>query len=292
MQLKGTYPAIITPFTDKNEVDEEGLRNNIDFLIKNNVSGIVPNGTTGESATLSHEEHKRVTEIAIDAADGRVPVIAGSGSNSTKEAIELTEHAEKAGADCAMIITPYYNKPTNKGLIKHYKTLAKETSLPILMYNVPSRTGTNMEPSVISQLSQIDNIIGVKEASGDINQVSRIIEETPPDFNVLSGDDSLTFPIMALGGNGVVSVAGNIVPDLISKMVKHLNQEEMEEARKLHYELSPLFRALFYETNPIPVKTAARMMDLSAEGFRKPMAELTEENKKELRKVLEDLDLL
>ncbi|PTD94564.1 4-hydroxy-tetrahydrodipicolinate synthase [archaeon SCG-AAA382B04] len=292
MKLEGVFPAIITPFKENQELDEEGLRNNIDFLIKNNVSGIVPNGTTGESATLSYEEHKRVTEVVVDHVDNRVPVVAGTGSNSTREAIELTKHAEEAGVDCAMVITPYYNKPTDRGLIKHYKKIADSTELPILMYNVPSRTGTNMEPHVISELSKVSNIIGVKEASGDINQVSRILEETLDDFNVLSGDDGLTFELMSLGGNGVVSVAANIAPGLVSEMVSYLNNGELEKARNLHYNLSPLFRDLFLETNPIPVKTAARMLDLPSGPFRSPMADMSKENRKKLKETLKKVGFL
>lgn len=292
MKLKGVYPAILTPFTQNQEVDEEGLRKNIDYLIENNVSGIVPNGSTGESATLSHKEHKKVTEIAVDAADDRVPVIAGTGSNSTKEAIELTKHAEEAKADCAMIITPYYNKPTDKGLIKHYQKIADSTDLPILLYNVPSRTGTNMEPHLVKKLSNIDNVTGVKEASGDINQVSEIIEKAPDDFDVLSGDDSLTFPITSLGGKGVVSVAGNIAPGLMAEMVDYLNKNKIKKARKMHYKLSPLFRDLFLETNPIPVKTAANMLDLPSGSLRSPMSEMEEKNRKKLRNTLKEVGLL
>ncbi len=292
MKLKGVYPAIITPFTEEKEINENGLKDNLDFYIENGVSGVVPNGTTGESATLSHKEHKRVTEITVNHVNGRVPVIAGTGSNSTREAIELTQHAEKVGADVAMIITPYYNKPTDKGLKKHYKKIAKKTELPILMYNVPSRTGTNMGPNVVSELSQVENIIGVKEASGDIDQVSRIIEKTPDNFYVLSGDDKLTLPIISLGGNGVVSVAGNIAPAQMSEMVSYANKNKLTEARELHYKLSPLFRALFLETNPIPVKTAADILGLEAGPFRLPMADISQENKQKLKNVLEKVGLL
>ncbi|OKY77597.1 MAG: Dihydrodipicolinate synthase, DapA [Candidatus Methanohalarchaeum thermophilum] len=292
MELKGVFPAIITPFTEDNEIDEEGLRRNIRYLLDNGVTGVVPCGTTGESATLSYEEHDKVIDIAIDTTKKDEPVIAGTGSNSTRETIDLTGYAEDVGADVAMIITPYYNKPNDEGLIDHYKTVAATTELPILVYNVPSRTGTNLKPEVIAELSKIENIIGVKEASGDVSQVSDIIAKTPDDFNILSGNDGQTLPIMSLGGRGTVSVAANIAPSLVSKMVQKMQDNKLREARDLHYKLSPLFHAIFLETNPIPVKTALNMMDRPSGPLRSPLGSLSEENRNKLKKVLIELELI
>ncbi|MDI6640409.1 MAG: 4-hydroxy-tetrahydrodipicolinate synthase, partial [Methanocellales archaeon] len=227
--FEGVFPALVTPFTKDDKVDEDGLRSNIAFVIENGVSGIVPAGCTGEAATLSHQEQKNIIDIAIDTSS--VPVIAGTGSNNTKEAIELTKYAADAGADAAMLITPYYNKPTNAGLIKHYKTVAETCDIPIILYNVPSRTGKNMTADVVAELAKVENIIGIKEASGDITQVSKIIELTrEQDFIVLSGDDSLTLPILALGGKGVVSVAANIIPRQVSDMVSAFLDGKLDRA--------------------------------------------------------------
>ncbi|UOY09656.1 4-hydroxy-tetrahydrodipicolinate synthase [Methanonatronarchaeum sp. AMET6-2] len=291
MELEGVYPALITPFDREDNVDEKGFKENIDYMIRNGVSGIVPCGTTGESATLSYEEHKRVIELAVKASDGRVPVMAGTGSNSTREAIELTGYAEDVGVDIAMVITPYYNKPTAAGLIKHYREIASTVNIPIVIYNVPSRTGTNIKPETVATLSREENIIGIKEASGDINQVSRVINKTTENFTVMSGDDSMTLPIIALGGKGVVSVAANLAPERVSMMVEAALNNNMGRARKLHHELMPLFDTLFIETNPIPVKTGANMIGLAAGKLRSPMAEMENGNKQKLKNVLQDLDL-
>ncbi|MDI6860081.1 MAG: 4-hydroxy-tetrahydrodipicolinate synthase [Methanocellales archaeon] len=289
--FEGVFPALVTPFTKDDKVDEDGLRSNIAFVIENGVSGIVPAGCTGEAATLSHQEQKNIIDIAIDASS--VPVIAGTGSNNTKEAIELTKYAADAGADAAMLITPYYNKPTDAGLIKHYKTVAETCDIPIILYNVPSRTGKNMTADVVAELAKVENIIGIKEASGDITQVSKIIELTrEQDFIVLSGDDSLTLPILALGGKGVVSVAANIIPRQVSDMVSAFLDGKLDRARELHHILSPLFRALFLETNPIPVKTAMGWLGLATGGLRLPLSPLSEENATKLRSVLESLVML
>ncbi|HIH37053.1 MAG TPA: 4-hydroxy-tetrahydrodipicolinate synthase [Methanocellales archaeon] len=289
--FEGVFPALITPFTKDDKVDEDGLRSNINFVIENGVSGIVPAGCTGEAATLSHQEQKKVIDVAIDVAS--VPVIPGTGSNNTKEAIELTKYASDAGADAAMLITPYYNKPTDAGLIMHYKAVAEKCDIPIILYNVPSRTGKNMSSDVVAELAKVENIVGIKEASGDINQVSRIIELTRDlDFTVLSGDDSLTLPIMALGGKGVVSVAANIIPRQTSDMVIAFLDGRLDRARELHYILSPLFRALFLETNPIPIKTAMGWRGLAAGKLRPPLYTLSEKNATKLRSVLESLVIL
>ena len=289
--FEGVFPALITPFTKDDKVDEDGLRSNINFFIENGVSGIVPAGCTGEAATLSHQEQKMVIDVSIDASS--VPVIAGTGSNNTKEAIELTKYATDAGADAAMLITPYYNKPTDAGLIMHYKTIAEKCDIPIILYNVPSRTGKNMSADVVAELAKVENILGIKEASGDINQVSKIIELTSEtDFTVISGDDSLTLPIMALGGMGVISVAANIIPRQVSDMVIAFLDGRLNRARELHHILSPLFRALFLETNPIPVKTAMGWRGLAAGGLRLPLSPLSEDNATKLRSVLESLVIL
>ena len=289
--FEGVFPALITPFTKDDKVDEDGLRSNINFAVENGVSGIVPAGCTGEAATLSHQEQKRVIDVSIDASS--VPVIAGTGSNNTKEAIELTKYAKDAGADAAMLITPYYNKPTDEGLIMHYKTVAEKCDIPIILYNVPSRTGKNMIADVVAELAEVENIIGIKEASGDINQVSKIIELTSEmDFIVISGDDSLTLPIMALGGKGVISVAANIIPRQVSDMVMAFLDGKLDRARELHHILSPLFRALFLETNPIPVKTAMGWRGLAAGGLRLPLSPLSEDNATKLRSVLKSLVIL
>lgn len=289
--IRGVLPALITPFTKDNKVDEEGLKQNIRFLIENGVSGIVPCGTTGESATLSIEEHEKVIEIAVDCST--VPVVAGTGSNNTTEALELTRSARDAGADAALLITPYYNKPNDRGMLAHFKKIANEVDIPIILYNVPSRTGVNLKPEVVAELAKECNIIGVKEASGNLDQVTKILELTQDDdFVVLSGDDGLTLPIMALGGAGVISVVANIAPKLMVSLVEASGKGNMEEARKLHLKLAPLIRAVFLETNPIPIKRAVELMGLPAGGLRLPLAGMSDDNERKLKTALNDLHLL
>jgi 4-hydroxy-tetrahydrodipicolinate synthase len=289
--IRGVLPAIITPFTKDNKVDKEGLRQNIEFLIKNGVSGIVPCGTTGESATLSIEEHEKVIEIAIDCST--VPVVAGTGSNNTTEALELTRSAMDAGADAALLITPYYNKPNDRGMLAHFKKIANEVDIPIILYNVPSRTGVNLKPEVVAELAKEGNIIGVKEASGNLDQVTRILEMTrDEDFEVISGDDGLTLPIMALGGAGVISVVANVAPKLMVSMVEAFRKGNMEEARRLHLLLAPLTRAVFLETNPIPIKKAVELIGFPAGDLRLPLASMSDENEQKLKAALKDLNLL
>jgi len=258
--FEGVLPAIITPFKRNSalEIDLEGLRSNIEFLLDQGIHGIVPCGSTGESATLSFEEHEQVVEVTIDTVNGKVPVLAGTGSNNTAEAVRLTEASKDLGADGALIISPYYNKPNRSGLIKHYTKLA-DIDIPVVMYNVPGRTGQNLPPDLVIELARHPNIVGIKEASGDVSQVSRIIEGTlDEDFMVLSGDDNLTLPILCLGGSGVISVAANVEPARMVSMFDHFCEGELEEALERHYELSPLFRAMFIDTNPIPVKKSRR----------------------------------
>ncbi|MFW6055373.1 MAG: 4-hydroxy-tetrahydrodipicolinate synthase [Thermodesulfobacteriota bacterium] len=292
MELKGAFTALITPFRN-NEIDEEALREHIEHQIKAGIDGLVPCGTTGESATMTHEEHKRTIGISIDQAGGRVPVLAGTGSNNTREAVELTGFARQAGADGALLITPYYNKPTQAGVVAHFKTVARETSLPLVVYNVPGRTGTNVLPETMARMArEIPEVIGVKEASGDINQISKVLEYCGPDFSVLAGDDFVILPLMALGGKGVVSVVSNLLPGEVAGLCAACAGQDMSGARKLHFELAPLCRAMFLETNPIPVKTALAMINRSELEFRLPLVEMHPENKSRLQEVLSGLSLL
>ncbi len=286
--FEGVLPAIITPFKEDGELDEEGLRGNIEFFGEAGVSGIVPCGTTGESATLTFAEHKKVVEVAVDSS--RVKVVAGTGSNNTREAVELTKHAEDAGADAALLITPYYNKPNDRGMIAHFRTVAERCDLPLILYNVPSRTGINLKPEVVAELARIENVVGIKEASGNLSQISSIIELTKDeDFVVLSGDDGLTLPIMALGGRGVVSVVADVAPRKMVAMVDAMLEGDLETARRMHYLLSPLARDLFLETNPIPVKTATGMIGLAAGPLRLPLAPISETNEKRLKETVDIL---
>ncbi|MGV8175777.1 MAG: 4-hydroxy-tetrahydrodipicolinate synthase [Methanothrix sp.] len=286
--FRGVFPAIITPFLKDESLDEEGLRRNIKYLSKTGISGIVPCGTTGESATLTFEEHKRVVEVAVDASS--VPVIAGTGSNNTREALELTRHAAKAGADAALLITPYYNKPNDRGMYEHFKMIAEKCDIPIVLYNVPKRTGIDLKPELVAKLSQVKNIVAIKEASGSLSQQSQIIEQTRgSDFVLLSGDDDLTLPTISLGGAGVVSVVANVAPRKTVAMVDAALKGDFEKARDLHYELSPLVRAMFFETNPIPVKTAHKHLGLANGPLRLPLGEMSEANEAKLVQILEKL---
>jgi 4-hydroxy-tetrahydrodipicolinate synthase len=286
--FEGVFPAIITPFQKDNALDVDGLKRNIEFFEGSGISGIVPCGTTGESATLSFEEHKKVVEVALDCS--KFPVIAGTGSNNTREALELTSHAADAGADAALLITPYYNRPNDSGLFEHFRVIAEKCDIPLILYNVPKRTGVDLKPELVARLSKITNIVGIKEASGSINQVSQIIEKTlGSDFMILSGDDDMTLPIMALGGKGVVSVVANVAPKKTVALVEAASKCDLETARKLHFQIAPLIRAMFLETNPIPVKTAYRLMGLAAGPLRLPLASMSIENEKILKDVLNRL---
>lgn len=286
--FRGVFPAIVTPLKEDESLDEEGLRRNIEYLQRFGIAGIVPCGTTGESPTLTFDEHKKVVEIAVDCA--KVPVIAGTGSNSTREAIELTRHAADAGADAALLITPYYNKPNDRGMFEHFKAVAEKCDIPIVLYNVPKRTGIDLKPEMVAKLSKIKNIAAVKEASGSPGQVAQIIELTQGgQFSVLSGDDDLTLPLMALGASGVVSVIANIAPKKTVAMVDAMLSGNLDAARKLHYELSPLVKAMFLETNPIPVKTAQKYIGLAGGPLRLPLAPMAPEKEKILAEVLSRL---
>jgi 4-hydroxy-tetrahydrodipicolinate synthase len=281
----GVLPAIITPFHEDKSLDEEGLKRNVEYLSKTGIAGMVPCGTTGEAATLTFEEHKRVIEIAVE--NSTVPVIAGTGSNNTREAVELTCHAAEAGADAALLITPYYNKPNDRGMFEHFKTVAEKCDIPIVLYNVPKRTGIDLKPELVAKLSRIKNIVAIKEASGSLSQLSQIIEQTRgSDFSVLCGDDDLTLPAMALGAKGVISVVANVAPRKTVAMVDAMMKGDLETARSLHYELAPLVRAMFLETNPIPVKTAHKYLGLAGGPLRLPLGEMAADKEKMLKELL------
>lgn len=289
--IEGVLPALITPFTRDNKVDKDGLRQNIEFLIEGGVSGIVPCGTTGEAATLSIQEHEKVIEHAVEFSS--VPVVAGTGSNNTTEALELTKFAQDAGADAALLITPYYNKPNDAGMLRHFKTVAEAVDIPLIIYNVPSRTGINLKPEITAELAKISNIRGIKEASGSLDQITRIIELTKgEDFTVLSGDDGLTLPILSIGGAGVISVVANVAPKLMVSMVEAFRNGDTGRAQELHLALAPLIRAMFLETNPIPVKKAVELIGLPAGNLRLPLAPISAENEKKLKNALNDLHLI
>lgn len=289
--FEGTHTALITPFRD-GEIDEPALRALVERQIEAGVDGLVPCGSTGESATLTHAEHNRVVELTIEAAAGRVPVIAGTGSNSTREAIELTLHAKEAGAAGALLLSPYYNKPTQTGIYEHYRSVAREAALPLIVYNIPGRTASNIAPETMGRLAKLEHIVGVKEASGDLDQMSHVISACPDDFAVLSGDDSLTLPLMAIGGKGVISTSSNVAPVRMADLVRSMASGDVARARTLHYELMPLFDALFCETNPIPVKAACAALDLCDGEIRLPLTPIAEPNLERLKVVMKDLGIL
>lgn len=290
--FEGVLPAVVTPFlTDAQlSLDLEGLRSNIEALVSAGVHGIVPTGSTGESATLSFEEHEKVVEVAVEAAGGKVPVLAGTGSNNTAEALRFTKAAKEIGADGALLISPYYNKPNRAGLVKHFTRIA-DLDIPTVLYNVPGRTGQNLPVDLVIELASHPNIVGIKEASGNVGQVSQIIEGTlDEDFAVISGDDNLTLPILALGGAGVISVAANVEPGRMVRLYEAFAAGDWNTALELHYELSPLFRALFIDTNPIPVKKAVALRGLAAGPVRLPLADLDDDRTAILAEVLGHYD--
>jgi 4-hydroxy-tetrahydrodipicolinate synthase len=277
---------MVTPFTDEEEIDVEGMRSNIAYLEKGGVAGLVPCGSTGESATLTFDEHKKLVELTVDAAS--VPVIAGTGSNNTAEAVELTRYAQDAGADAALLIVPYYNKPMKSGLIKHFSAIAQACEIPLILYNIPGRTGINMDPETISTLAhEYSNVAGVKEASANFTQISNIIEITRGlDFSVLSGDDGLTLPMMALGATGVILVTADILPKQMGQLAQLCLEGNFAKARDVHYQLAPLFKALFIETNPIPVKKACDLLGLAGGPLRLPLTMMAEPNVVKLKETL------
>lgn len=290
--LRGSIVALVTPFKD-GRVDERTLRDLIEFQIKNGTSAIVPCGTTGESATLSFEEHNKIIEVTVEQVKKKIPVIAGTGSNSTEEAIILTKDAEKIGADASLQVSPYYNKPTQKGLYLHFKAIAESVKIPIILYNISSRTAVNIEPETVAKLAKdCKNIVGIKEASGSLEQMARIKALCGPNFDLISGDDSLTLPVLAIGGVGVISVIANIVPKDVSEMIFEFEKGNLRRAQEIFYKLLPLVKAMFLETNPIPVKTAMGLLGLCQPDLRLPLSSMSEENLEKLKKVLKDYGVL
>jgi 4-hydroxy-tetrahydrodipicolinate synthase len=290
--FQGSFVALVTPFRN-GRVDEGTLRELVEFHVENGTDGLIPCGTTGESPTLSHDEHRRVVEIVVDATRKRIPVVAGTGSNSTHEAIELTRHAEQAGASGALVVNPYYNKPTQEGLYRHFRAVADAVSIPIIAYNIQSRTAVNVETATMARLARdCKNVVGVKEASGSLDQMSQVIAACGPNFCVLSGDDNITLPLLAIGGHGVISVIANIVPREVADMVRAALDGDFKRARELHYRLFPLARAAFLETNPIPIKEAMAMAGMLEPEFRLPMCRMSDVNRDTLRGILKQYALV
>ena len=290
--FQGVYTALITPFNKDGSLDVPALKDFVEFQITEGIAGLVPVGTTGESPTVTHDENVKVVQIVVEQAKKRVPVIAGTGSNSTAEAINMTMRAKEVGADATMQVTPYYNKPSQEGLYRHFTAVADAAGLPLLVYNIAGRTAKNIENDTMLRLAAHPKIVAVKEASGDMAQVMDLCRRKPADFAVLSGDDNLGLPIIALGGKGIVSVASNIIPGKMVKLVKLCLESKMEEARELHYELLHFFKTLFIETNPIPVKYAASLMGKCTDTYRLPMCEMTDAQKAVMKKALQDIKVL
>ena len=290
--FQGSFVAMVTPFRS-GKVDEAKLKELVEFHITHGTDGLIPCGTTGESPSLSHDEHRRVVELVIEAARGRIRVVAGTGSNSTAEAIDMTKHAERAGATGALVVNPYYNKPTQEGLYRHFRAVAESVAIPILLYNIQSRTAINVETDTMARLVRdAKNIVGVKEASGSLDQMSQVIAACGPDFSVLSGDDNITLPLLAIGGSGVVSVIANIVPRETADLVHAALEGDWKRARDLHYRLFPLARAAFLETNPIPIKEAMALAGMIEPEFRLPMCRMSDANREKLRAILKPYGLI
>lgn len=289
--FEGVYTALITPFKN-GKVDEAALRAMCEEQIAAGITGLVPVGSTGESATLSHDEHNAVIEIAIAAADGRVPVIAGTGSNNTREAIDLTKHAKAAGAAGALLLSPYYNKPTQQGLVEHFEAIADECGLPLVLYNIPGRTASNVLPDTIARLAEHEQIVGVKEACGDLDQISQLIALCPDDFSVLSGDDSLLLPLLSIGGKGGICVTSNVAPKPMLELYEAAAANDFARARERHYQLLPLMNALFLETNPIPVKAALALMGKCEDEIRLPLTQITQPHRERLQAVMKEVGVL
>ncbi len=290
--FKGAITALITPFNDDGTIDFDSFNTLVEDQITNGISGLLPVGTTGESPTLSHEENLKVVEQAIRISNGRVPVIAGTGSNSTKEAIEMTKIAKQMGADASLQVVPYYNKPTQEGIYRHFIAIADSCDIPIIVYNIKGRSGVNVETETLLRLAQHKNIVGVKEASGDLAQMMDVIANKPEGFCVLVGDDNIIFPFMALGGDGVISVISNILPGETQKLIDLTNEGKLEEARKLHYKLLPLCKGMFLETSPIPVKSAMSLLGRCKEVYRLPLCEPLDETRNRLKILLTNANLL
>ncbi len=293
MDFKGVFTAIVTPFDKEGNIDEECLKKLIDFNIENGVSGIVPCGTTGESPTLSNAEHARVIELTVEHVNKRVPVIAGTGSNCTREAIRLSQHAEETGADALLLVNPYYNKPTQEGLYLHFKAIADSVKIPCVVYNIKGRTGVNVETETLMRIiKECPNVKAVKEASGDLEQMKDVISKKPDYFSVLSGDDGITLDLIKAGGMGVISVASNLVPDRMSAMVKTALEGNIEDAEKLNKDLEPIFNVEFIETNPIPIKYMLELIGNCKAVYRLPMCELQEESKEKVKQVLTEMEII
>jgi 4-hydroxy-tetrahydrodipicolinate synthase len=291
--FRGAITAIVTPFREDGNLDEDSLRGLVEFQVKNKIDGIVTCGTTGESPTLSHDEIKKVTEIIIDSSRRKVHVIASTGGYNTKEAIEATKTAGDIGADASLQVCPYYNKPTQEGLFRHFSEIANAVDIPLVIYNIQGRTSVNLETSTLARLAdEHSNIVGVKEASGNIAQMMDVISMLPKEFSVLSGDDNLTLPLMALGGKGVISVASNIIPNEMHELTDLALNGKFDKAKQLHYRFLPLFKGIFLETNPIPIKASLAMKGMIKEIYRLPMCEMKEENQEKLRKILFDLEII
>ncbi len=289
--FEGVFTALVTPFRG-DAVDEPALRALVERQVAAGVDGIVPCGSTGEAATLSHAEHRRVVEVCVEAARGRVQVLAGTGSNSTRESIELTRHARDAGADGALLISPYYNKPTQEGVVAHYAAVARESGLPLVVYNIPGRTASNILPATMARLAEIELVVGVKEACGDVAQISRVVAACPDSFTVLSGDDALTLPVIAVGGRGVISTTSNVAPREMVELVAAARAGQLARAREIHLRLLPLFDALFCETNPIPVKAALALLGLVEDEIRLPLTPLGAANRERVQAALKEQGIL
>ncbi len=287
--FRGVITALVTPMKENGEIDFQSIGRLVDFHVRKKTDAILPCGSTGESATLTHEEHLKIIEKTVSFAADRIPVIAGTGSNSTREAVALTVAAQRMKVSGALLITPYYNKPTQEGMYRHFRTVAEQVELPLILYNVPGRTGINLEPATVARLAEIPNIVAIKEASGSLEQVNRIVTQCP--IEVLSGDDSLTYPMLALGAKGVISVAANLVPGRMGEMIRLFQEGKHLEGLGIHKELYPLMNGLFVESNPIPVKAAMAMLGMIPGGIRPPLTELSKEKRGPLRKILEDLGL-
>ena len=291
-KFAGSFVALVTPFRN-GKIDEAKVRELVELHVATGTDGVIPCGTTGESPTLSHEEHKHLVEIVVEAARKRVHVIAGTGSNSTAEAIDLTTHAERAGASGALVVNPYYNKPTQEGLYRHFRAVAESVRIPILVYNIQSRTAVNVETATLARLARdCGNVAGVKEASGSLDQMSQVIAACGPDFTVLSGDDNVTLPLMAIGGHGVISVIANLLPRETAELTHAALDGDWKRARELHYRLLPMARAAFLETNPIPIKEAMALAGMLEPEFRLPMCRMSDANRETLRGVLRQYGLV
>jgi 4-hydroxy-tetrahydrodipicolinate synthase len=292
MKVEGSYTALVTPFRD-GTVDEDALKNLIEMQLKGGIDGLVPCGSTGEASTLSYEEHERVIELTVQCAGGKVPVIAGTGSNSTKETIELTEIAKKLGADMALLVAPYYIRPSQEGLYHHFKKVAEDVDLPLVLYNIPGRTGVNMLPDLVARLAQIPNIVAIKEAAGSVQQVADIFRLTKGEFSILSGDDNMFLPMMSVGARGVISVVTNMLPQKMKDLGKaYMEEKDMQKAFSLHQEMMPLFSGLFVETNPVPVKEALYFMGLMEREVRLPLFELSQQNREFIKGLVNQYGLL